>query len=152
MLTLVPGGMDADAARTDASAESVYSYTVIRARGRGSLPAAPNFELPLLLSSAPGDGSTQVFKFTHTARAAAAAPPRPRAREHRAQQSQHTRSGRGEGECSVLHLNSLDRLKDHAGCRSIRAEYDLYGRVACVRYTVESRARATGCLRETSPR
>ena len=58
--------------------ESVYSYTVIRARGRGSLPAAPNFELPLLLSSAPDDGSTHVFKFTHTARAAAGAPPRAR--------------------------------------------------------------------------
>lgn len=83
MLTLVPGGMDADAARTDARVglQLHRNTRARRAGGRGILPAAPNFELPLHLSSAPGDGSTQVFKFTHTAQAAgAAAPPRPRPR------------------------------------------------------------------------
>ena len=80
MLTLVPGGMDADAARTDARVGlQLHRNTRARRGGRGILPAAPNFELPLHLSSAPGDGSTQVFKFTHTARGPA--PGRARARD-----------------------------------------------------------------------
>ena len=144
MLTLVPGGMDADAARTDARVglQLHRNTRARRAGGRGILPAAPNFELPLHLSSAPGDGSTQVFKFTHTAQAAGAgAPPRPRAGPRaprpRARATLHTavtthKERRGEGECSVS-FEFVYRLKDHAGCRSIRAEYDLYGDAcACV--------------------
>ena len=109
--------------------ESVYSYsytqphslyTVHRTRGRGSLPAAPNFEHPLLLSSAPVTAVAErgAAARTHTgcqihtqcarARARRARPPHagaaPRARERETARAV-TRSG-GEGERSVLHLNS----------------------------------------------
>jgi hypothetical protein len=112
--------------------ESVYSYsytqphslyTVHRTRGRGSLPAAPNFEhtpyssspLLLLVTAVAERGAaarTHIGCQIHTqcarARARRARPPHagaaPRARERETARAV-TRSG-GEGERSVLHLNS----------------------------------------------
>ena len=130
--------------------ESVYSYTVIRARGAGARAFCPRPQTssspctspPLLVMALPG------FQ-THTHGAggggggAPAAPPpaaaRGRARARapdRAQQSQHTRSDEAR-ESAVYHLNSFIDSKTTPGA-GLYALNTIYTETrVCVRYTVE---------------